>query len=170
MNLQITPHSDGYRLTCEVRLPAPREQVFEFFSDATQLERLTPSWLKFSVLTPAPIKMQLGTLIDYKLRVHGIPLRWKSRISLWDPSYQFADEQLHGPYRHWYHVHTFEDDGDGTICRDEVDYSFIGGALIHTLFVKRDLLKIFAFRTQVLKQIFAAAPNRNSLNHFAHSH
>lgn len=169
MDMKITPSSGGYRLTCEVRLPAPRDQVFEFFSDATQLERLTPSWLKFSVLTPAPIKMQLGTLIDYKLCVHGIPMRWKSRISVWDPPYKFADEQLHGPYRHWHHVHTFADDGDGTICRDEVDYSFIGGALIHTLFVRRDLLKIFAFRTQVLQQIFAEAPNRNSLNHFAHS-
>jgi ligand-binding SRPBCC domain-containing protein len=152
--LEFTSRNGGYRLISEVRLPASRDEVFEFFSDATQLERLTPPWLKFSVTTPTPIEMREGALIDYKLRVHGIPLRWQSQISCWEPPNRFADEQLHGPYRQWHHVHTFVEDGPSTICRDEVDYDFFGGPLIHTLFVKRDLKKIFAFRTKVLQKIF----------------
>lgn len=153
--LQILRQPKGYRLTCEVRLPASIDQVFEFFSDATQLERLTPDWLKFSVVTPTPIAMGEGKLIDYRLRVHGVPLKWQSRITCWDPPYRFADEQLRGPYRRWYHLHTFKPDGEGTICRDEVDYDFFGGPIIHALFVKRDLEKIFTFRTRVLQEIFA---------------
>ena len=154
--LEIIPRPGGYRLTSEVRLLAQRDEAFQFFADATQLERLTPPWLKFSVATPTPILMREGMLIDYKLRVHGIPLRWQSRISCWEPPYRFSDEQLRGPYREWHHVHTFVEDGTGTICRDEVDYDFLGGRLIHALFVKRDLEKIFAFRTKVLLEIFAA--------------
>jgi ligand-binding SRPBCC domain-containing protein len=146
--------SRNYRLKCDVRVPAPIEEVFAFFADATQLERLTPDWLHFAVLTPTPIRMRAGTLIDYKLRVHGIPMRWRSRIGLWEPPHRFADEQLRGPYRHWYHMHSFEEDGDQTICRDEVEYSVIGGSLIHSLFVKRDLRRIFAYRSQVLIDIF----------------
>jgi ligand-binding SRPBCC domain-containing protein len=139
-----------------VRLPAPRDEVFQFFADATQLERLTPPWLKFSVITPPPIQMHEGKLIDYKLRVHGIPLHWQSRLSCWEPPFRFADQQLRGPYREWHHVHTFIKDGTGTICRDEVDYDFFGGRLIQILFVKRDLKKIFAFRTKVLQEIFGS--------------
>jgi ligand-binding SRPBCC domain-containing protein len=152
--IQIVRQPGGYRLTSEVRVPAPIDRVFEFFSDATQLERLTPTWLKFSVVTPKPISMREGTLIDYKLRVHGMPLKWQSRITCWDPPFRFADEQLRGPYRRWHHGHTFEPDGDWTICRDEVDYNFWGGSIIHSLFVKRDLEKIFSFRTRVLQEVF----------------
>lgn len=153
----ITSRPGGYRLSCEVWLPAPREKVFGFFADATQLETLTPDWLNFSVLTQVPISMHEGSLIDYKLRVHGIPLRWRSRITRWEPPYQFADEQIHGPYREWHHTHTFLEERGGTTCRDEVNYSFFGGKLIHALFVKRDLEQIFAFRTQTLKRIFSAS-------------
>jgi ligand-binding SRPBCC domain-containing protein len=149
------PSSRNYCLTCEVRLPASIEEVFALFSDARQLERLTPEWLHFEVLTPAPILMSDGTLIDYKLRVHGFPLRWRSQISLWDPPYRFADVQLRGPYRRWYHVHTFEQNGDGTICRDEVEYSVLGGPLVHNLFVKRDLERIFDYRIKKLRDILS---------------
>ena len=130
------PGTPNYRLRCEVRLPASIDQVFEFFSDATQLERLTPGWLRFSVLTPTPITMCEGTLIDYKLRVHGIPLRWRSRISLWDPPYRFADEQLRGPYRRWYHIHSFEEDrgGDNLPGRSRVFHYW--RSTVHTLFVR----------------------------------
>lgn len=169
MTREFSTTATGYRLICEVHLQAPRPKVFEFFSDATQLERLTPPWLKFSVLTPAPIEMREGTLIDYKLCVHGIPLRWQSRISCWEPPFRFADEQVRGPYQHWHHLHTFEKDGQGTICRDEVNYSFLGGKLMHTLFVKRDLEKIFAFRTQVLQQIFAKSRIQPPLTNVASS-
>ncbi|TWU27480.1 SRPBCC family protein [Bythopirellula polymerisocia] len=142
-------------MACEVRLPAAQNQVFDFFSDAFQLERLTPSWLNFSVLTPPPIDMHVGTLIDYRLRMHGIPLKWQSRIDCWDPPLQFSDVQMRGPYRFWEHLHTFEEDGDGTICRDEVHYNVFGGGLVHKLIVKPDLTKIFTYRTKVLQDIFA---------------
>jgi ligand-binding SRPBCC domain-containing protein len=157
MEIARIPGSSHYRLACEVRLPAPIEDVFRFFADASQLERLTPDWLKFSIVTPAPITMEEGTLIDYKLRVHGLPLSWRSRITLWEPPFRFADEQLRGPYRRWYHVHTFQQDGEGTICRDDVEYSVPGGSLMHSLFVKRDLNEIFAYRTKVLREVFSTA-------------
>ncbi len=145
----------GYCLTSEVRLPAPRDEVFKLFSDAFNLERLTPPWLNFSVITTAPIHMQVGTLIDYRLKIHGIPLNWQSRIGCWEPPIKFSDNQVRGPYRYWEHLHVFEDDGDGTICRDEVQYGIWGGSVIHSLFVKRDLTEIFTYRSQVLHQIFA---------------
>ncbi|MDZ4656689.1 MAG: SRPBCC family protein [Bythopirellula sp.] len=169
MSLEFSSTAAGYRLTCVVHLPASRREVFDFFSDATQLERLTPPWLKFSVLTPTPILMGEETLIDYKLRVHGIPLRWQSRISCWEPPFRFADEQVRGPYQHWHHLHSFEEDDAGTICRDEVNYSFLGGKLMHTLFVKRDLEKIFAFRTKVLQQMFSKPRIQPSVTNAGHS-
>lgn len=152
--IQFSKQNGCYRLVCETYLPAPRDQVFRFFSDVTQLEALTPAWLRFSVTTPTPIELREGSIIDYKLLVHGIPLKWRSLISCWKPPYQFADEQIRGPYRHWYHVHTFEGVGEGTLCRDEVEFAHVGGRLIYRLFVKSDLQKIFEFRTQVLQQIF----------------
>jgi ligand-binding SRPBCC domain-containing protein len=127
--------------------------VFAFFSDAFQLEALTPVWLRFSVLTPRPIQIQRGTLIDYRLRVRGLPIRWQSRISEWEPPVRFVDEQIRGPYRFWHHEHVFEPCAGGTLCRDIVDYSVYGGAVMNTLFVGRDLLKIFAYRRQVLSQL-----------------
>ena len=116
---------------------------------ARNLERLTPPWLRFEVLTPEPIEMQVGTLIDYRLRVHGIPLRWTSRIEEWEPGRSFVDRQLRGPYGLWHHRHTFAADGEATIVRDTVDYALpFGplGELAHALFVRRDLERIFAFR------------------------
>lgn len=156
--LQITKNDDprrGYRLTSEVRLPAPLDRVFTLFADAFELERLTPPWLKFSVTTPSPIDMHEGTLIDYQLKMHGIPMKWQSRIDCWEPPVKFSDVQVRGPYRFWEHLHTFEQDGDGTVCRDEVQYGFWGGWLVHELLVKRDLKKIFSYRTKVLREIFA---------------
>lgn len=147
----------GYRLTSEIRLPAPRDLVFELFSDAFKLEKLTPSWLKFSVVTPPPIKMHEGTRIDYRLKMHGIPLKWQSRIDCWEPPMRFSDVQVRGPYRYWEHLHSFEAEGEATICRDQVDYAFWGGWLVHDLFVKRDLRQIFSYRTKIIREIFAEA-------------
>jgi len=143
-----------YRLTTELRLPVSRDEVFGFFADAYQLERITPPWLHFSVQTPRPIEMHSGTLIDYKLRLHGIPIHWRTRISQWEPPFQFVDEQLAGPYRLWRHLHTFEEVAGQTICRDEVDHSVPGGSLVHWLIVKRDVRKIFEYRRIMLAQIF----------------
>jgi len=155
VNIGRHPEQRGvYRLTTELTLPVRRDEVFDFFADAYQLERITPPWLHFSVQTPRPIEMHPGTLIDYKLRLHGFPIRWRTRISEWEPPYRFIDEQLAGPYRLWRHLHTFEE-GDGrTICRDQVDYSVPGGSLVHWFIVNRDVRQIFEYRREMLAQIF----------------
>ena len=122
-------------------------------ADATNLQELTPAFLHFQVLTPSPILMGVGTTIDYQLRMHGIPMKWRSLISAWQSPFRFVDEQLRGPYTFWHHEHTFEEREGGTLIRDVVDYGVPGGWLIHTLFVKRDLQKIFRYRTeQMLKR------------------
>ncbi len=155
VTVQQHPSRRGvYRLTTELKLPVRRDEVFEFFSDAHQLERITPPWLHFSVQTPHPIEMRAGTLIDYKLRLHGVPIRWQTEIKDWDPPYKFVDEQVAGPYRLWRHLHTFEELDGATICRDEVDYAVPGGKLVHWLIVKRDVKKIFEFRRETLTDIF----------------
>jgi ligand-binding SRPBCC domain-containing protein len=158
------PGGKGYRLEALQFLPAPREDVFEPFSDAFQLERLTPAWLEFSVLTPRPIKIAPGTIIDYRLKLHGIPVRWQSLISVWEPPARFVDRQTRGPYRRWNHEHLFEPAPGGTLCRDIVDYNVLGGKLIHALFVRPDLLKIFAFRRDVLRQMFPVAQESSRLS------
>ena len=96
-------------LDTELFLPRPREEVFPFFADAFNLEAITPPFLRFKVTTEAPIEMQVGALIDYKLRLHGIPITWRTRIAAWEPPYRFVDEQLKGPYSLWRHEHTFEE-------------------------------------------------------------
>lgn len=147
----------GYRLITELLVKEPREQVFEFFADALQLETITPPWLHFSVQTPRPIIMKEGTRIDYKLRLHGVPIRWQSKISSWDPPFQFVDEQVKGPYRYWHHLHTFEAVDEGTLVQDVVHYSVLLGYVLHPLIVRRDLITIFDFRRQTLGRIFTPA-------------
>lgn len=149
--------SGVWRLTTEQTLPQPIEEVFAFFTEARNLEAITPPWLKFHVETPAPIEMQAGRLIDYRLRVHGIPLRWQSEISVWEPPYRFVDEQRRGPYRLWHHEHTFAECDEGTLVWDQVDYAVPGGWLANLLLVRRDLRKIFRYRSQKLREIFAVA-------------
>ena len=147
-----------YRLTSAVQIDRPIEEVFDFFSAARNLEEITPPWMQFHVVTPEPIEMEAGLLIDYRLRVHGVPLKWQSEISDWQPPYRFVDEQRKGPYRVWHHEHTFEERDGGTFVRDVVDYAVPGGALVHRLFVRRDLLAIFRYRTEKLSQLFPAVP------------
>jgi ligand-binding SRPBCC domain-containing protein len=105
-----------YTLQTRIDLAAPLSEVFPFFADAYNLERITPSFLSFKVLTPAPIEMRPGTLIDYRLRVRGAPLRWRSEITAWEPPYRFVDEQRRGPYRAWIHEHRFEERDGRTIA------------------------------------------------------
>lgn len=149
-----SPTYPGSRLEASQWLPENLERVFAFFADAFQLETITPPWLAFNVVTPRPIDIQTGTQIDYRLRLHGLPMRWRSRISVWDPPYRFVDEQMHGPYRRWYHDHTFESVDGGTLCQDVVSYIVPGGKLVDRLFVRPDLKKIFAYRQQTLRGIF----------------
>lgn len=138
----------------ELLLPKPRAEIFPFFAEARNLETITPPWLRFEVLTPAPIVMRTGALIDYRIRVHGLPIRWRTEIAAWDPPHRFIDVQSSGPYKLWHHTHSFEERGGSTLCRDEVRYSPRGGALMDWLFVRRDVERIFAFRREKLRELF----------------
>ena len=148
--------------TSEIWLPQPRDRVFPFFADARNLQQITPPWLRFEVLTPPPIAMQPGARIDYRLRLHGLPLRWQSEITLWEPPFRFRDEQRRGPYRSWIHTHEFEARDGGTRCRDHVEYAVPGGRLVDTLFVRRDVKAIFAYRRQALQKRFPSLPGSAS--------
>jgi ligand-binding SRPBCC domain-containing protein len=157
--VQITPHPDRrgfYRIESRLWLPRPIGEVFAFFSDAGNLETLTPAWLKFEIVTPRPFEMYSGRLIDYRLRVRGLPLRWQSEILDWNPPHCFVDEMRKGPYRSWHHRHEFVAQDGGTEVVDRVDYSVPGGALINKLLVQRDLQKIFEFRRETLLRLFGA--------------
>jgi ligand-binding SRPBCC domain-containing protein len=146
---------DGYHTvdTCLV-LPRPLEVVFPFFADAGNLEALTPAWLRFEILTPMPLVMRVGAIIEYQLRLHGIPVRWKSEITVWEPMLRFVDEQRRGPYRKWIHEHTFKQRGNGCEIRDFVRYSVPGGWLANRLFVQRDVRRIFEYRARKLNDLF----------------
>ncbi len=149
---------------CSVRLAVRLESLFAFFSDAHNLESLTPPWLRFKVLTPGPIPMQRGTVIDYRLRIRGFPIRWRSRITAWEPPHRFVDEQVRGPYRKWVHEHRFERQHDATgrevvVASDHVDYSAPGGRLIERFLVAPDVEQIFAYRSAELRKRFGAEPD-----------
>ncbi len=143
-----------YRLCTHTTLPVSRSSAFEFFADAANLEAITPPWLHFHIVTPLPIEMEQGTLIDYGLKVRGIPMRWRTEISAWEPPFRFVDRQLRGPYRLWEHTHEFEETEDGTRMRDTVDYSVLGGALIEPFLVRPDLRRIFTYRNAQIRAHF----------------
>jgi ligand-binding SRPBCC domain-containing protein len=142
----------------ELWLPLPPEELFPFFADAANLDALTPPWLHFHIITPLPIEMKAGALIDYRLRVHGLPLRWRTRINVWQPPHRFVDEQIRGPYRQWIHEHTFEARDGGTLARDVVRYAVPFDLLVHRWLVRPDIEKIFQFRSEALRRRFAASP------------
>ena len=141
----------------ELWLPVTPGTLFPFFADARNLETITPTWLNFQVLTPGEIPMRTGALIDYQLRIHGLPVRWRTEIIGWNPPFGFTDEQRRGPYRLWRHTHTFTEKDGGTLCHDRVEYAVPGGALINWLFVRRDVKTIFSYRAQALKKRFSAS-------------
>ena len=137
-------------------LAHPRDQVFEFFSVAGNLERITPPWLRFEVRTPEPVAMQVGALIDYRLRYRGVPLGWTSQIEAWEPGREFVDRQLRGPYSLWHHRHRFIDSGAGTVVEDEVHYAAPFGAfgeVAQPLFIEPDLRRIFDYRQRAVRAI-----------------
>ena len=139
----------------EVWLPRCIDEVFGFFSDAANLDAITPPWLNFQVLTPAPVEMRVGALLDYKLRIRRFPFRWRSRITAWEPPHRFVDEQIRGPYRLWIHEHNFEVRDGGTLVRDHVRYAVPFDLLLHKLLVRRDVERIFAYRAESLQRRFA---------------
>lgn len=131
--------------------------MFAFFADAANLEALTPDLLRFRILTPPPIEMRRGARIDYRLRVHGVPLRWRSEITHWLPPWRFVDRQVRGPYRLWIHEHEFEARGAATVCRDRVTWSAPGGGIMARRLVAPDLERIFAHRRAELARRFGEA-------------
>ena len=145
-----------HRLTRTQRVARPREEVFAFFSDAANLAVLAPASVGFRLLTPLPVGMSAGTLLDYRLRLFGIPVRWRTRIEFVEPPACFVDVQLVGPYRRWRHEHTFRDIPGGTLIADAVDYELPLGALgtlAHVLFVRRTLERIFDYRRERVAEL-----------------
>lgn len=145
-----------YTLTFEVEMPRPLEKVFGFFSDAGNLELLTPPWLRFQILTPRPIEMHPGRLIDYRLRLRGFPIHWQSEITVWEPPNRFVDEQRRGPYKTWIHEHVFEERNGKTVVIDRVQYDHYGGTLVNRFLVARDLDRVFAYRRKKLMELFGS--------------
>jgi ligand-binding SRPBCC domain-containing protein len=152
--IQFLRDHDNFILHTEQWLPIPRPELFDFFADAFQLERITPPWLHFHVLTPRPIRMSAGLKIDYRLRLRWIPVRWQSEISVWEPPHRFVDRQLRGPYRLWHHEHTFLEREGGTLVIDHIAYRVPGGTPVNRCLVEPDLRRIFEFRRDTLATIF----------------
>ena len=143
-------------LETEQVVAAGIEETFAFFSNAANLDAITPPSLDFTILTPPPIEMREGTLIEYRLGILGMPIHWLTRIDAWDPGRSFTDTQLRGPYALWVHRHSFAPRRDGTLIRDRVDYALPAPFLtapIHALFVRPMIEKIFAYRREVIARV-----------------
>jgi len=146
-----------YTMVFTQQVARPLPEVFNFFSRAENLETLTPPWLNFKILNVKPQPVQQGTLIDYSLRVHGIPLRWTSEIVEWEPPHRFVDLQLRGPYKLWRHEHRFEACQGGTLISDTINLALpLGflGRLAYKIKVESDVQEIFAFREQKIRSLF----------------
>jgi ligand-binding SRPBCC domain-containing protein len=141
-------------LHAETIVDASIADTFAFFSNAANLERLTPPWLNFKILTPMPIAMREGTVIDYEISLYGVPMPWRTRIDVWEPGIRFVDRQLAGPYRWWRHTHSFESHAGGTRVVDHVEYSPRAATLTNWL-VNRDVARIFEHRQRVLGDALA---------------
>ena len=142
-------------------VPLSLEEAFVFFADASNLEAITPPWLRFRILTPQPLVIQEGTLIDYRLTLHQIRVRWRTRIERWEPGRCFVDTQVEGPFALWRHTHTFEQRGGATLIRDRVEYrmphGFLG-RLAHRVLIRRDLDRIFDYRRHAIARLLGSRP------------
>jgi ligand-binding SRPBCC domain-containing protein len=146
-----------HTLTATQRIPRRLEEVFDFFRSPENLSALTPAWLGFRILTPRPIPMQQGTLIDYTIGWAGIRMHWRTLITAFAPPHEFVDEQLKGPYLMWHHRHTFRAEGEETVMTDTVTYALpfgFLGSLVHALIVGRQIRGIFAFREEAIAARF----------------
>lgn len=154
-----------YEFVRTLLLPIPTERAFSFFEDAKNLELITPDFLGFRILTPTPIQMRLGTSIDYRIRLFGIPMRWKTLIEQYDPPNYFVDTQVKGPYKLWQHTHTFRATSTGTEMTDHVRYQLrfgILGEIARQTFVKRTLKHIFDYRNQRIQELMLNDPTFES--------
>jgi ligand-binding SRPBCC domain-containing protein len=145
-------------LHAETWVSLPREDVFPFFAEAANLEQLTPPWLRFAIRTPQPIEMRVGTRIEYRISLRGIPMAWLTEISAFEPPQMFVDRQVRGPYRTWIHTHQFRPERGGTRLLDHVEFDMLGGALVAPI-VKPELLKIFTYRHDALLAHFKQPPS-----------
>jgi hypothetical protein len=146
-----------HTLRREQQIPRPIAEVFAFFSDARNLEEITPPWLGFRTLTPGPIRIAAGTRIRYRLSLHGAPVSWTTEIRRWEPPSRFVDVQLSGPYQLWHHTHRFAACDGGTRMCDIVRYRLpFGplGRLVNALVVRRDVERIFDYRNRRIAEIF----------------
>jgi ligand-binding SRPBCC domain-containing protein len=141
------------------RVEIPVEHAFDLYADTHNLEPMTPPWLHFRLTNDGPVTIEPGALLHYRLKLHGVPVRWTTRIETWSPPTGFVDTQLRGPYALWEHTHAFEDDGEGgTTIHDRVRYAIpFGplGAIAHRLFVRRDLRRIFDYRAEAFVRLVA---------------
>ena len=145
-----------YELKFTQFIARPRPEVFAFFSDIQNLERITPPWLHFTILTPLPFTIEAGSVIDYRLKLSGIPFQWQTKIEEFEPNDFFTDTQARGPYRYWHHLHRFTDVEGGTLMEDRIRYRLWGGPLswpVNGLFVRRSLHKVFTFRQETLDSL-----------------
>lgn len=141
-------------LRAETVVPASLEDTFAFFSDASNLDRLTPPWLNFRIQTPMPVAMREGLEIDYRIVLRGVPIPWRSRIDVWEPCVRFVDRQLLGPYRWWHHEHRFEPVSGGTRVIDHVEF-VPRLRWVSRWLVRRDVERIFAYRQHTLPRLFS---------------
>ena len=143
-----------YQLTTQTIVNRSLEETFEFFARAENLNKITPPWLHFNIVSDTPIRMGVGTTIEYRLKIRGFPMKWVSEIPIWQPPYRFVDQQKSGPYRYWHHEHLLQkQDKDSTHMKDVVTYKVPYGRFAHGLFVKRDLEKIFKYRHHSLRDL-----------------
>jgi ligand-binding SRPBCC domain-containing protein len=149
--------AEMYLLRREQWINRPIDEVFAFFADARNLEEITPTWVGFKILSMSTDSIEEGTMIRYRLRLHGIPVHWRTNICEWNPPYSFRDEQTSGPYKEWRHTHTFEAHGSRTKMMDEVQYSLpfgILGRIVHSLKVRNDVSRIFDYRRERIDKLF----------------
>jgi len=154
-----------WTLRASQTLPRSRDTVFPFFADAANLERITPAEMGFEILTPTPIDMRAGRLIDYHIRLYGLRLRWRTLISVWKPPFEFIDVQVHGPYAEWVHRHRFTPTANGgTLVDDEVRFRLPLGRLgtIAVPLVKRQLRRIFTYRYEAIASVFVTPQPRST--------
>jgi ligand-binding SRPBCC domain-containing protein len=157
------PAGDLHTVRMETIVPMPLDETFAFFSDAVNLERLTPPWINFTIRTPLPIEMREGATIDYRISLYGLPIPWRTRIDVWEPGVRFVDRQVAGPYRWWRHEHLFAPHPSGTRVIDLVEYAPRAAAITRR-FVQRDVERIFAFRQSVLARLVADDPGHGRVH------
>ena len=158
-----------YKIETSQYIKRSLAEVFDYFSRPENLAEITPSELNFRILTPQPLEMKQGTIIDYTIKLFKIPIHWRTLITVFEPPYRFVDEQIKGPYKLWHHTHIFKEITGGVEIHDSVSYSIpfgLLGRLLHAVWIRRDLERIFEHRKNVIDQIFSRNNEDTQLSHF----